>query len=105
LYLQRLAALATRHKYLPREAMVEVARELLSRPPMVIADMLAISVERAAVLPAGCAISLGAIDAVAPREIAAVPSGIREGVLRDWLDLQGFRAPKPRGDLLAGQVD
>lgn len=105
LYLQRLAVLATRHKHLTPEAMVEVARELLSRPPEVIAEMLAISIERAAVLPAGCAISLGAIDAVAPREIAAVPSGIREGVLRDWLDLQGFRAPKPRGDLLAGQVD
>ncbi len=105
LYLQRLAVLTTRHKRLTPEAMVEVARELLSRPPAVIAEMLAISTERAAVLPAGCSISLGAIDAVAPREIAAVPSGIREGVLRDWMDLQGFRVPKPRGDLLAGQVD
>lgn len=105
LFLQRLAVMVTRDEHLTIGAMDEVARELLSRPPAVIAEMLAISIERAAVLPAGCAISLGAIDAVAPREIAAVPSGIREGVLRDWLDLQGFRVPKPRGDLLAGQVD
>jgi len=105
LFLQRLAVMVTPHEHLTIEAMTEVAQELLSRPPAVIAEMLSINTERAAVLPAGCAISQGAIDAIRPGEIAAVPSGIREGVLWDWLDLQGVRPLERRGDLLTGQVD
>lgn len=105
LFLQRLGLMVTRHEHLTIDVLVDVAQELLTQTPAVIAGKLSISIERAAVLPAGCAISLGAVDAISPREIAAVPSGIREGVLRDWLDQQGVRPPQSRGDLLAGQVD
>jgi len=105
LFLQRLGVMITRYRQLTVDALEDVARDLVTRPPEAIARMLSISTERAGVLPAGCAISLGAIDAIEPLEIAAVPSGIREGVLRDWLDQQGVRSPESCGDRLAEQVD
>lgn len=105
IFLQRLSELLTVHPRITNDSLHAVARELIVRPASEIADLLSISVERASVLPAGCSISLGAIDALESRELAAVPSGIREGVLRDWLDARGHVDSGSPGDLLAGQVE
>ena len=42
------------------------------------------------VLPAGVAIALAAAEAIAPDAVRAVPSGIRIGLLRDFIDREGF---------------
>lgn len=104
LFLGRLSELFTTDLMLTHAALEAVAHELVERPASQIAELLSISAERAAVLPAGCAISLAAIDALASHEVAAVPSGIREGILRDWLDAHGYVNLGPEDDH-AGQVE
>lgn len=90
LFLARLSSLVTGYAEFTNGALEAVAKELVARPAAEIAGLLSISAERAAVLPAGAAISLGAVDAIGSRDLAAVPSGIREGILRDWLQTHGF---------------
>lgn len=105
LFLARLSQLVTSHPEFTNEALVAVAHELVIRSASEIADVLSISPERAAVLPAGCAIALGAMDAIASRELAAVPSGIREGILRDWLDSRGYADSGSAANQAVGQVE
>lgn len=103
-----LAALSwhfTRRPGFSIESVESVARELIVRPASEIAKLLSISTERATVLPAGCAISLGAIDALGSGELVAAPSGIREGILRDWLEAHGYEKPASVGHHAAGQVE
>ncbi len=52
--------------------------------PTMIASHLGIAVERAHMLPAGAAIAKAVIDLSGPREISAVPSGIRGGLVSEW---------------------
>ena len=56
-------------------------------------------------LPAGCAIALGIVDVVRPGRILAAPSGIREGLLRDWLEGEGAPAAAIGLPNLAGQSE
>lgn len=104
-FLERLSTLLTPEARLTIDSLDAVARELVIRPAASIAEVLSISVERAAVLPAGAAIALGAVDALAASELTAVHSGIREGVLWDWLEEHGHKTRESRGDHLAGQVE
>lgn len=104
-FLERLAMLLTSQPRLSIEALQEVTRELIIRPAPSVAELLSISVERAAVLPAGAAIALGAVDALAASELAAVPSGIREGILWDWLDAHGAPQRDSPINRLRGQVE
>lgn len=104
-FLERLSALLTVHPKLTIDSLKAVAHELVVRPATEIADLLSIAVERASVLPAGCSISLGAIDALESTELAAVPSGIREGILRDWLAARGHGDPGTVTDHIARQAE
>lgn len=87
------------------ESLASVAHELVFRPAAEIAGVLSIAVERAEVLPAGCAISQGAIDALTPRHLVAAPSGIREGILRDWLETHGWAETTEGHRTFAGQIE
>jgi exopolyphosphatase/guanosine-5'-triphosphate,3'-diphosphate pyrophosphatase len=51
----------------------------------VLAGYLGIAQERARMLPAGAALAMAVIAGVAPTSIAAMPSGIRGGVVSDWI--------------------
>jgi exopolyphosphatase/guanosine-5'-triphosphate,3'-diphosphate pyrophosphatase len=52
--------------------------------PAEIAGYLGIAVERARMIPAGAAIAKAVLDMSAPRAMAAVPSGIRGGLVSEW---------------------
>lgn len=104
-FLDRLATLVTHDDGLTRKSLERVTTELVNRPASAIARLLTISVERAAVLPAGAAISLGAIDAFGSTAVAAVPSGIREGVLWECLEAQGSMNCGIGDEHVSGQVE
>ena len=75
----------------------EFFRRILDRlaviPAVEVASYLGIAEERARVLPAGGAISLALVRIVGPISLHAVPSGIRGGLVREWIE-SGF-APDP----------
>ena len=104
-FLERLSGFLTVHPTLTIDSLEAVAHELAVRPAPEIAELLSIAVERASVLPAGCAIALGAIDALESTDLAAVPSGIREGILRDWLAAHGHVDPGTLEDQVARQAE
>lgn len=54
-------------------------------PASRLADYLAIVPERARMLPAGAAIAAAVIDRANPASIQAAPSGIRGGLVTDWI--------------------
>ncbi|MGN6031702.1 MAG: Ppx/GppA phosphatase family protein, partial [Thermomicrobiales bacterium] len=72
------------------EAIRGVLARLADEPAETVASVLGIQHERAMVLPAGVAIALAAAEAIAPDAVRAVPSGIRIGLLRDFIDHEGF---------------
>lgn len=50
-----------------------------------LAGYLSIALERARLLPAGAAIAMAIIDGARPQAIQAAPSGIRGGLVADWM--------------------
>lgn len=102
-FLDRLWELIGWQSGLSVPALEMLLDDLGARPATDLAAMLAISVERADVLPAGCAIALGIADAAKPSHVVPAPSGIREGLLRDWLEAQGLSAPGDDLPDLSGQ--
>ncbi len=104
-FLERLAKSVDSQAGLSVVSLPRVAEELMRQPAAAIAKLLSISVERAGVLPAGAAIALGAVDAFSASEVVAVPSGIREGVLLDWIEAQGYKVPDQAEQHLARQAE
>lgn len=52
---------------------------------MLVATYLDIAPERARMLPAGAAIAMAVIDLARPQSLAAAPSGIRGGLVAEWI--------------------
>jgi len=64
-----------------RDLMIRIA----DLSPVAIAQYLGIAEERAQVIPAGAAIAVAITDIVQPTTLAAVPSGMRAGIVHEWL--------------------
>jgi exopolyphosphatase/pppGpp-phosphohydrolase len=58
---------------------------IADQEPAAIARYLGISTERAQMLPAGAAIAVAVADIVHPTSLHAVPSGMRAGMVHEWL--------------------
>ena len=71
--------------FVPEFLHLLVAR-LAELPAKDVAGYLHIAEERARMLPAGGAIALALVRIVGPASLHAVPSGIRGGLVREWID-------------------
>ena len=58
---------------------------IAEQEPAAIAGYLGIAVERAQMIPAGAAIAVAIAEIVQPVSLGAVPSGMRAGMVREWL--------------------
>jgi exopolyphosphatase/guanosine-5'-triphosphate,3'-diphosphate pyrophosphatase len=63
----------------------DLVKSISARESIAIARYLGIAQERARMLPAGAAIARAIICLSNPESVAAVPSGIRGGLLAEWL--------------------
>ncbi len=63
----------------------ELLPTLAALDSMLVATWLGIAPERARMLPAGAAIAMAVIDLARPQTIAAAPSGIRGGLVAEWI--------------------
>ncbi len=63
----------------------DVLSSLAALDSVPLASYLEIAPERARMLPAGAAIAMAVIDRAQPESIGAVPSGIRGGLVADWI--------------------
>jgi len=84
-YLERLRAEYAIGEALSVGAITSVLERLTQEPAEQLAEMLDMQLERARVLPAGAAIAFAAAKISTPTVIGAIPSGIRLGLLRDYL--------------------
>lgn len=64
-----------------RKLMYRIAEQ----EPAAIANYLGIAEERAQMIPAGAAIAVAIADIVRPTSVHAVPSGMRAGMVHEWL--------------------
>lgn len=66
------------------ETMSRLMRRIAEMEPAITAGYLGIAVERAQLLPAGAAIACAIVQTSHGQRMAAVPSGIRSGIVREW---------------------
>ncbi len=85
-YIEQLRSRLHLADQLDQEVVARVLDILGRTPAREVANLLGIPLERARVLPAGVAVAAAAIDVINPKDISAVPSGIRTGLLTETAD-------------------
>ncbi|HWV24652.1 MAG TPA: hypothetical protein VNZ58_10725 [Thermomicrobiales bacterium] len=83
IFLEQLAAQLFPARALSREVIVDLIDHFAKTPASDTAARIDIAQERARVLPAGAAIALAILQHVSAESVAAAPSGIRIGLIRE----------------------
>lgn len=88
LYLQKLAGWEAVNIAFSPATGTALMNRIAEIPAEMLAAYLGITRERASMLPAGAAIASAVMDAVQASNVAAVPSGVRTGIVRRWIQNQ-----------------
>jgi exopolyphosphatase/guanosine-5'-triphosphate,3'-diphosphate pyrophosphatase len=74
----------TKEPFTP-DGLRKLMHRIAEQEPAAIAKHLGIAPERAQMIPAGAAIAVAIADIVGPTSLWAVPSGVRAGMVHEWL--------------------